>query len=152
MTEAEFGFDYVNLNEVDPNFKPIPQDVYTLQVLDAKKGGGALTKDVIGKGGEITRHAGDPYEYVNFSFAVTDHSEYSGRRIWDTLFFGGKELRFMRKLADNTGVQQTGSFNEWLQALKEAKPTFKTLVLVKPDRRDATVDVNRVSWKDIVPA
>ena len=152
MSEANFGFDYVVLNEVDPSFKAIPQAYYTLQVLDAKRGGGAYANDIKNKAGEVIKHAGDPFEYVTFAFAITDDPTYSGRRVWDTLFFGEKELRYMRKLADNTGIEQKGSFNEWLQALKETKPTLKTLVTEVASRRDPNTTENRISWKDIVAA
>jgi len=154
------GFSYVDLNEVDPSFKPLPTDFYSLKILKAE------LKSFNYKKTTANHIAGDPGEFVKFQLAVTDHPEYSGRRIFESLFFGRRELRGLRLLMDATGVVQSpGSpMEEWLKSLSEVQPVFRTKVECKPDiNKDGTPrsidpktglpqDINVVKWTEVIPA
>ena len=137
----------------------MPQDFYTLQVLKAE------LKEATYKQTTKTHNAGDTCEFIKFQFVVKNHPEYTGRRIFVTLFFGARELRALRKLMDVTGVQQTpGSMlSEWLQMLTEIQPEFKAQVTNEDDvdysgkgrtfERDGTTiaKINKVNWKELLP-
>ena len=153
------GFDYVDLNEVDPTIKPVPTDVYTLKVLKAE-----LKKSAYKQTTQY-HNAGDPMSFLKFSLAITNHLEYAGRRLWPTVFYGRSELRGMRLLMDATGVTQNpGSpIEEWLKTLSEAQPEFKTKVNCVPDvdkkgnvrsidaKTGKPQDVNVVVWTEVAP-
>src|SRR5258708_2621337 len=113
-------FDYPDLRTVDPNYTAIEEDVYELKVIKASLGktSGANGKDV--------------KPFANFQIAVTNHGKHSGRRIfhtfWNILDAGSRDMKDLRKLADVTGVQQQGSFPQWLEELSQVGPVFKTRV------------------------
>jgi hypothetical protein len=121
VTADPEGFSYVDLNEVDPTFKPLPTNFYQLKVLKAEVKSWAKNE----KSGE----------YVKFQLAVVNHPEYSGRRLFESLFFSKKALRSLRLLMDATGISQVpGSpIEEWLRSLTELQPEFKTKVECLPD-------------------
>ncbi len=160
VSNSPEGFDYVDLNEVDPSFKPLPSDFYTLKILKEELKGFNYKKTT------DSHTAGDPGEYVKFQLAVTTHPEYSGRRLFESLFFGRRELRGLRLLMDATGINQVpGSpITDWLKQLSEVQPEFRTKVECKPDvNRDGTVrsvdpktglpqDINVVKWTEVIPA
>ena len=149
------SFDYVNLSEVDPSFKPIPEAFYNLKVIKAEKREFTYKQDVVNKRtGEMSAQAGDIGQLINFQFAVCDDAQYSGRRVFDTLFFGERELKQLRKLSEVAGVQQQPgeSFADWLTRFNETQPIARTLVTQVPDRRDPQVMVNRIAWKELIPA
>ena len=108
-------FDYVNLNEIDPAQQLIPEGVYTLKLLKIELKEGVSKKD------------GNPYQRVDVAFAVQDDDNFSGRRVWVSLFEGESTLKQLRKLMDATGVAQTpGSpLTEWFQELSTIQPTVK---------------------------
>lgn len=157
------GFEYTDLNEVDPNFKAIDQDFYNLKILKAE------LKEYTRKKDTKYHKAGEIDKYVKFTLAVTAHPNYSGRRLFESLFFGGSATRTLRKIQDFTGVQQVpGSpLADWLVLLSETQPVFKTQVLKIEDREGFNHDgpvknfetdgvtpakVNVVNWKEVVAA
>jgi hypothetical protein len=153
------GFSYVDLNEVDPSFKPLPTDFYTLKVLRAE------LKSFAYKQTTKSHNAGDTGEYIKFQLAVTNHPEFAGRRLFESVFFGRRELRGMRLLMDATGVSQVPgtAIDEWLKSLTEIQPEFKVKVDCVPDlNRDGSVrsvdpktgkpqDINVVKWTEVIP-
>jgi hypothetical protein len=154
------GFSYVDLNDVDPTFKPVPTDFYTLKVLKAE------LKTFKYKQTTDRHNAGDEGEFVKFQLAITNHPEYAGRPLFEALFPGRRELRALRLLMDATGVIQTpGSpIDEWLKSLSEIQPEFRCKVESTPDvdrkgnvrsidpKTGKPQDVNVVKWTEIVPA
>lgn len=147
------AFDYVQLSEVDPTFKPIPANAYTLKIMKAEKKEFTY-KQTRPKAG-IT--AGDIGQYVKFQLAVVDDPNFAGRRLFETLFFGARELRILRRLADAIGVPQDAgvAFDDWLKKLSEEQPEFKTKVTEVEETNHATGQleaVNKVDWNTLYPA
>jgi len=152
-------FAYVDLNEVDPNFKAIDADVYDVQILKAE------LKTFEYKTTTERHAAGDPGQFVKFTLSITNHPTYSGRRLFESLFEGGPTMRFLRKIMDATGVpQQPGApIDEWLNDLTEIKPIVRVPVEKVPDvDRNGTArstkpdgspeDKNVVRWANVGPA
>jgi hypothetical protein len=151
------SFDYVFLGDIDLSYKPIPAGVYTLQVVSSG------TKEFEYKKGE---KAGTKGSKLNMQFAVTDHDEYSGRRVFAGFFPNDFDLRSLRRLQDATGVlQEEGEpLTEWAARLAEIKPTFKIPVLLTnakdfsrkgQDRLDENgnpILENTLNWKEVQPA
>lgn len=150
------SFDYVFLGDVDLSYKPIPAAVYTLQVVKF------AAQEFTYKKGE---KAGTTGSLLKFQFAVTDHEEYSGRRLFSSFFPNDFDLRSLRRLQDATGVlqEQNEPISEWATRLAEIKPTFKIPVLLTTakdfavkgkDRVDENGNVimeNTLNWKEISP-
>lgn len=144
-------FVYTDLNEVDPNFKPVPEGTYTYQVLSVE------AKEFKYKNTTQYHQAGDTGSYAKLVLGITDHPDHSGRRVFETLFSGPRELRILRRLMDATGVQQTpgAPLTEWFVALTEEKPRFTAPLLVSEETNNKTGEtssVNRVDWRGLAPA
>ena len=159
--ENPTGFAHVHLSEIDPTFRPVAERFYDLKIYKATHG-------------TYTTAAGKSGEYVKFQLAIVNDAEYTGRRLFPTLFFGPRELRTLRKLQDNTAVvQEPGEpFLNWLERLSQVQPTFRTKVLQVPsdergnpihpksknppkpllDGDGNPVPVNLVDWNEIIPA
>ena len=151
MSEV-LGFDYVDLNEVDPNFTAMPEDMYTLRILKAEK------IDFQYKTGA---KIGQDGERISLQLAVVEHPELSGRRLFESLFPSNFVYRVLRRIADATGVQQEpGSpLTTWLGTLSELQPTFKVKVGFKTDRAGVVLMTpagkpqdNAVDWREVQPA
>jgi hypothetical protein len=153
MSEKEaLLFDYVDLNEIDPSFAPIPEDMYTLNILKAEKKDFEYKKgDKIGQQGQL----------LKFQLAVAEHPELSGRRLFESLFPSSFVFRVLRRVADVTGVtQEVGSpLESWLEQLSEVQPSFKVMVEYKKDRAGVVIlneagkpAENAVNWKTVQPA
>lgn len=157
MEATATSFDYVDLNQIDPSVKPVDQGVYTLKILKAEK---------------KTSKAGDK-EFIKFDLAITNDQNFSGRRLWPTLFPSDFTFKTLRKLMDVTGVAQDPGtdLGDWLKTLSEVQPEFKTLIRTYEDRKfvkgdkgiptgevrnfkpDSTPEVvNAINWMEIHPA
>ncbi len=140
------GFEYVDLNEIDPTIKPLTKDFYNLKILKAE------LKSTTYKTGDKT---GQPLQFVKFTLAIVDHPDFSGRRVFPKpLFEGQSTFKKLRKVMDATGVaQEPGTpLDAWLAVLSEAQPTFKAQVTQVLDRRDPNVLDNDVNWWEVAPA
>lgn len=148
---VETSFDHVDLKNVDPNFTPVPMGEYTLQVVKAER-----KEFVYKKANPVSgTKPGDTGNYISMSFAITDDDNFSGRRIFSTLFSGEGTFRNLRRLMDATGViQEDGEgLIEWVERLGAANAVFKATVEVIQEK-DATgelVPKNAVSWKTLAP-
>ena len=114
-------FEYINLNEVDPTIKPIPDGNYTLRIVKAE------VKNGVGKTSQ------KPYRRFEVAAQVVNNATYGGRQIYDGLFVNNaasKEARFLRKIMDATGVtQEEGQpLEDWFTSLATAKPEFNAIV------------------------
>lgn len=151
---TQFGFKYVNLSEIDPNFTPVDEAFYNLRVTKAELRSYVSTKDT------KTLKTGDTGEYVNFRFTITGHEKFSGRTLFESLFPNEFTFKVLRRVQDATGVQQTGSLEDWLKELTSISPTIKVKITKVPDvYRDGTAnpktakpdgtpsDKNVVDWK-----
>lgn len=125
-TEA-MGFKYVNLSEIDPNFTPVDPGFYNLRVAKAELRTYIRQKD--GKSGV----AGTEGEFVNFRFTITGHDRFSGRTLFESLFPSEFTFKILRRIQDNSGVQQTGSLEDWLKELNAVQPVIKLMVDLIPD-------------------
>lgn len=157
----EIGFNYVDLNQIDPNLRPVPSDVYKLEIIRAELAEFTYKKNQVdSRTGDVIHAIGDTGEYIKFRLAVVDHDEESGRVLFESLFFGQKELRWLRRLMDATGVAQNPgeTLAEWLKQLTEAKPTIKVPVEEVEDKRGEVgrdgkkPTKNVVKWGEVMPA
>ena len=140
-------FDYVFLGDVDPNFTPVPDGAYNLRVVKS-----GLAEITYRRG----KKAGQVGQAIKMTFAVTDDPDYSGRRIFETLFPGDFALRSLRRLMDATGVQQQPdeALAEWLPRLAVEAATFRVPVSSK-DGTDASGNPtknNVIAWNSVSPA
>ena len=139
--EQPVTFENTNLNKVDPSATTLPEGDYTFQVVDAAIK--SYEKDGIAK------------QRLSFGFAVSKDGvlggKLVGRRIYETLFPGEPTEKMLKILANATGIQQSGSFSEWMDALKSQRPTFDAPV-VKRTRTDTGAEESRVNFFRIVPS
>jgi len=122
MSNFEQDVNYINLQEVDPNYTAIPEDTYQLKVLTLK-----LAKTA----GNPTKGTG-PKPYVKGTFSVENHDKFSGRRLfanfWNITEPGSRDAKDLKKLSMVTGVSQEGSFEGWLEHISQVGPSFKAPV------------------------
>ena len=115
-------FDYVDLNQIDPSFSVMPEDMYTLRILKMEK----LTfpRKVNGI------PTGEDGQRIAVNLTVADHPSLSGRRIFESLWPNNFTFRVLRRLADNTGIAQNPGepLEAWLQKMTETQPTIKLKV------------------------
>jgi hypothetical protein len=120
MNELEQDVNYINLNEVDPNYTAIPEEVYTLKVLSLK----------LAKAGAQAKNPGKAY--VKGTFSVQDHDKFSGRRLFATFFNitepSSRDAKDLKRLSQVTGVNQDGGFEQWLETIGQIGPSFKASV------------------------
>lgn len=145
--EQSNNFEYVFLGDVDPTFKPIDAGPYNLRVIKA-----FIKPFKYSKGAR----AGETGEQIKLQLAVTDHPQYSGRRVFATLFPNDFSLRALRRLQDNTGVVQEGNepIADWLARLASEGAVFNVQVNVteRTGADGAPVSDNDVDWKTIQPS
>lgn len=126
---------HIDLKAVDPNYTAVPEDVYVLKVLK-------LTGSKTG--------AGKPF--VAGTFSITRNDKYSGRRIfynfWNAADQNSRDAKDLRKLSDVTGVQQSGSFSQWLEAMTQEQPEFKVPVTHKV-KQEKTGEVDPSTGKAV---
>ena len=125
MTD-QTNFDYVNLNEVDPNDTLVDTGVYTIEVSNAEK------KTFTYKSG---KSAGEEGFYYNFRLTVVDDAKFAGTSIFTTLFPSNGTSKQLRRLMDAVGIQQKDgeSVTDWLTNLKNERVRFKAPVQQVPD-------------------
>lgn len=146
------SFDYTDLNEVDPNFQPIPApEYYNLRIMKAER------RTFTYKTGAKQGQDGD---LISLTVAVVDHPEYSGRRLFGSLFPSNFSLRALRRIADATGIQQEpkAPIDTWLAALAENQPVVKVQVTYRKDREGNVVlnsagnpAENDINWMEVQP-
>lgn len=162
LTETQLGghvngnvneFEYIHLADIDPNFSPIDEGVYTLKLIKL----------------EYRQPKSGGNTYISGQFAVTGDNKYTGRRLFHTFFSNDFDKRTLRRIADNTGVlqQPTESFGSWMERISTTQPVFRVFVEKGPQTkwnkekqvREAVTDdygkevvTNNIRWKDIGPA
>lgn len=126
MTEAlpaVQSWEYINVNDVDPNFTAIPDDFYNLRIIQAEL-----------KTFDKTATGGTKGSLVKLGFAITNHPSLSGRRVYpDGMFLNDFNQKALRRISDATGVQQTGDFPAFLKKLAAVGPVVKLKVETVPD-------------------
>lgn len=136
---AGLGFDHINLNTVDPQGVKVPLGVpINFQVTEATQ---KTYSNDNGSG-----------SYVQFKFTVTDSPDFSGRSFYKSVFEdkeGGKNpsARQLRILMDATGVQQDGSFDEWLTALVNQKAAFSAPLEETENKKTGRKSTAPSMWK-----
>jgi hypothetical protein len=131
-------FRYIDLKDIDPNFTLLDPEFYNLRITKAeiktyliKDGSAAVRKG--------TANVGDEGTYLNFAFTVVDHQKFTGRKHWESLFPSDFSFKCLKRIEEATGVQQTGSMEDWLSQLTAIGPTVKLKVDKVPDvNRDGT--------------
>lgn len=125
MSEQVFDFENLNLNDVDPTFKPIDEGPYILKLMSLlwkeSKGTKETNKDVV-------------YVSINGKFAVDNHPKFSGRKLYHNFFLGNSfEQKALRRIADATGVSQNPgeTLKDWAARISTTNPSFKVAVKVQ---------------------
>jgi hypothetical protein len=138
--EQPVTFENTNLAKVDPNSAPaLPVGDYTFQIVDAELRG--YEKDGVAK------------QRLSLGLAVVKSGDGKsiGRRMYETLFPGETTEKMLKLICNATGIQQSGSFTEWLDALKAQRPTFDAPI-VERKRSDTGAMENRVAFFQVTPA
>jgi hypothetical protein len=138
-------YQYFNLQDVDPTFRPIDQGVYTLQL--AKIAGQVK----VPKSGKM---AGQETLMINGTFIVTGDPTFSGRRLFNTFWIHNPyDQKALRKISDRTGVIQNPgeSLEDYFARLTQIQPSFKAKVDVvkEPDQTGEVVDVNKIDFRSV---
>ena len=149
-------FVYVNLQDIDPNFSTLPSNNYTLQVQKAE------LKEFTYRNGS---KAGTQGTRVAFQFVVVDDADYSGRKVYESMFPSTFSFKALRRLADATGTPQDAGepLADWLTKLANEQVKFNIFVdqvedLDKDGNARSTdfkgnpAKVNRINWKEVRPA
>ena len=162
MADTEqMTFDYVDLNQIDPSFSTLPEDMYTLRILKAEKLSYAKKLNGVPTGEDGQR--------LSIQLSVVDHPSLSGRRLFESLFPSNFTFRVLRRIADNTGIQQEPGepLEVWFQRLTESQPALKLKVGFRTKRvqkapGEWTTEVvlndagkpqdNAVDWREMQPA
>jgi len=134
----DFGFNHVNLKDIDPNRKPVEEGFYTLQLVksEVREYEIADTYKSGPKEGEpredATSVTGVKGSFLNLQFAISDHPEHSGRRLFLTLFPGDNTFKQLRKMMDATQEEMLDSetIPQYLERVADLNPpaTFKAFV------------------------
>ena len=143
MTEATqtagLGFENINLNTVDPQGVKVPLGVpINFQVTEAGP------KTYSNENGSGT--------YVQFKFTVIDSPDFSGRSFYKSIFEdkeGGKNpsARQLRILMDASGIQQDGTFDQWLAELVAQKATFSAPLEETTNKKTGRKSTSPNMWK-----
>lgn len=152
--EDQATFKYVNLNEIDPSFTNIEPGFYNLRISKAEM------REYVSKKETAKLAIGQTGYYVNFALTVVGHEKFSGRKLFESLFENDFTFKCLRRIADATGVPQSGSLEDWLKELQTISPVVKLKVDVVSDvNRDGTAnpktvkpdgtpgEKNVISWK-----
>lgn len=142
---------HVNLNEVDPTIKQIPDGVYNYRVLKVEKKSFVSKKD------------NSPGEFISMTLAITESPDFSGRRVYESLFDGNKTNVAFRLLMDATGMipggdgqlNSTDEAVEWLNEIRTAGATFSAPTSTKEETNKSTGEVEprtRINLYKIGPA
>ena len=140
---AEFNeFVDVDINDVDPDLKPVPEEFYTLRLAYARLKSWSSDK---GSG-----------KMINLMFAIVG-GVHNGRAVFETEFPGSPFNRHCAKLLQVTGHPFDGSqpLLEWLADLAGLEPaaTFQGRVFVKASTNAAYPDdENKIDWKSLQAA
>jgi hypothetical protein len=137
---AASEFDYVRLQDIDPSFQALEEDVYNLRILKAEAITYTAKKDT------KTAKSGDEAVRYSLQFAVQGHPKYSGRRIFETLFPNDFTWKVFRRIMDATGIPQGDlTISDWLVALTQTQPAVRLKVEATPDvLRDGTPNPKNV--------
>ena len=154
--EMTFGFEHVHLNEVDPTFDVVPDDVYQLKFLK-----GEVLDFEYKPGNKKGIPAGTVGQRIKLSLMITNNDQFAGRRIWATLFPSNFTLKVLRRLSDRVGIPQEAGEDlpAWLERMSEIQPEFRTKVEASKDREGKVVlndygkpAENAVDWRTLLPA
>jgi hypothetical protein len=144
----ESEFDYFQLSEVDPTFKPLEVGPRTLQLLKLEP------KIIEPKKG---KHQGEKVLVLNGSFLVINDETYSGRRLYNTFWLTNSfDQKSLRRLSDGVGIpQEPGEgIKDWAVRMSQSQPTFKVFVDQKIDGNDGSTNTykNEIKWANIQAA
>lgn len=121
-------FEYADLKHVDPNFTLLDgPEVYAFRITKAE-----IAKYVAKKTTE-RQTAGQEVSYIKLTLTVTDHNKFTGRKIWEPLFYSEFSLKILKRIEQATGVEQTGSMTDWLTELSNIQPVIRLQVDQVPD-------------------
>lgn len=139
--ETLSGFDGpINLHDIDPSFTLLEgPEVYSLRIMKVEE------PSYVAKKTTKTQVEGETVKYVKFTFTVTDHPKFTGRKHWESLFYSNFSLQILRRIMDATGVSQTGTLQDWFAELNQIQPVIKLEINQVPDvNRDGTPNPNTV--------
>ncbi len=141
---ADANFEYVNLNDVDPVMKPVPQGPYKLRIVKTEVTKGVQKKDPT-----------KSWRRFGLAVSIVDNPVHGGRQVYDGLFDGQKERRYLRKIMDATGVASTEGedVEAWFARLPEGAPEFQAIVKETFYVKDGqTVPKNEIDFGSVTVA
>lgn len=130
-------FENLNLNDIDPTFKPVEEGPYVLKLL------GLAWKESTGK---KETNQGTVYVSLNGKFGITNHPKHSGRKLYHNFFLSNSyELKALRRIMDATGVAQNPgeTLKGWAERISVESPMFKVPVK-QQQAKDFTTKEGRV--------
>jgi hypothetical protein len=119
--QTGFEFEHINLNQIDPGYKPIDENVYNYEVQSLKPTYVKINKPT-------SPYAGQEVLVLKGSFTVVDDDNFSGKKVWYDFWTTNKyNLIELRKLKDATGVEQLDnqSLVEWANSFATLNPSAK---------------------------
>lgn len=121
-TPETFDFRYAHVTDVDPGFKEIPSGTYNLRFTKSKDGKYLYPYGTEGK------------ERLSLSLTIYGDPNFSGRRIFESLFPNKFSMIVLRQIAEATGVEQTSpDAEEFVKELCNVGATIKVEVASVPD-------------------
>jgi len=145
---SNFFGEHLDLNQVSAVEVPLAAGFYDLQVRRIAR------KEFVYKNGPNTGKDG---ARINIRFVVTNDAENSGHIIDHTLWGSKTNEMYLKRLQEATGIEQTGTVDEWAEEVSSEAPIVRMFLLEVPDRKaeaDENGDVpmiNILSWKDVLP-
>lgn len=148
MSNGVEEFDYIQLQDIDPTFKPVDAGMYTLQVNSIKA---QVVEPKTGKS------AGTTKLLLKGSFTIVNDPNFSGRKLWHTFWMDNQFNKVeLRKLMDATGEEQGQGqpITEWATKFGELNPPaeIKVYVAVEKDWKDKVTDVNVIKFRQATAA
>ena len=116
----QVDFENLNLNDIDPTFKPVEDGLYTLKLLSL------VWKEFPGK-----KDPTQTFVSINGKFGVANHPTHSGRKLYHNFFLSNSyELKALRRIMDATGVAQNPgeTLKDWAARISVEAPSFKVAV------------------------
>ena len=148
------AFEHVNLNEIDPTFKPVPKGMRTLEIAKFSPRTIVVKK-------ETSKKFGQTLALVDARFRIVNDPDFSGRSLSYTFWLDNQyDLKALRRLSDGIGTPQEAGepLDVWVTRVGELAPPAQFKLFVDEVEDPASVDettgksipVNKLKWNNVV--
>lgn len=133
-TQPIEAFEHIRLADIDDTAKPLPENVYTLEVNKLESVYRKITK-------ADSEYAGQEVLVLKGSYTIVDDEKFSGRKLWQDFWTPFKFAQIaLKKQMNATGVLQGEgeSLVDYAKQFGLLNPParFQVPVALVPDRRD----------------